>query len=216
MGGARILRSSIFFYPAKRNIDNATLHPLRSPIMNKLFRFLIVLMAFSAVAVFAQTPTPASSPEASSSPAAKQKHSKKKNASPAATAATSSSPAAASPAPGKQKHSKKTEASSTTTSSPSPAKKSWFSLTPQTSPAATPAPVANASSKQATKTAEPTGTQAAGGGPGMVWVNTETHVYHKEGSRWYGKTKKGKYVSEEEAMKEGDHADKEEAKAKKK
>jgi ribosomal protein S17 len=50
----------------------------------------------------------------------------------------------------------------------------------------------------------------------MVWVNTETHVYHQEASRWYGKTKKGKYVSEEEAIKEGDHADKEETKAKKK
>jgi hypothetical protein len=49
----------------------------------------------------------------------------------------------------------------------------------------------------------------------MVWVNTETHVYHKEGSRWYGRTKKGKYMSEQDALKEGDHADKEEAKAKK-
>jgi len=46
-------------------------------------------------------------------------------------------------------------------------------------------------------------------------VNTETHVYHKEGSRWYGKTKKGKYMSEQDAMTEGDHADKNEAKAKK-
>jgi len=34
-------------------------------------------------------------------------------------------------------------------------------------------------------------------------VNTETKVYHKEGSRYYGKTKKGKYVTEAEAMKEG-------------
>ncbi len=50
----------------------------------------------------------------------------------------------------------------------------------------------------------------------MVWVNTETHVYHKEGSRWYGKTKKGKYMTEQDAMKEGDHADKGEAKDKKK
>ena len=40
----------------------------------------------------------------------------------------------------------------------------------------------------------------------MVWVNTETHVYHKEGSRFYGKTKKGKYVSEADAIKEGDRA----------
>jgi hypothetical protein len=36
-----------------------------------------------------------------------------------------------------------------------------------------------------------------------VWVNTETHVYHKEGSRFYGTTKKGKYVSEADAIKEG-------------
>jgi hypothetical protein len=47
-------------------------------------------------------------------------------------------------------------------------------------------------------------TPAVGGGHGLVWVNTETHVYHKEGSRFYGKTKKGKYVSEADAIKEGD------------
>jgi hypothetical protein len=49
-------------------------------------------------------------------------------------------------------------------------------------------------------------TPAPGGGNGLVWVNTETHVYHKEGSRFYGKTKKGKYVSEADAIKEGDRA----------
>jgi hypothetical protein len=49
-------------------------------------------------------------------------------------------------------------------------------------------------------------TPAAGGGHGLVWVNSETHVYHKEGSRFYGKTKKGKYVSEADAIKEGDRA----------
>jgi hypothetical protein len=35
-------------------------------------------------------------------------------------------------------------------------------------------------------------------------VNSETHVYHKEGSKWYGKTKQGKYMSEADAVKEGD------------
>ncbi|HEV2096212.1 MAG TPA: hypothetical protein VGQ82_06875 [Chthoniobacterales bacterium] len=44
---------------------------------------------------------------------------------------------------------------------------------------------------------------APGGGPGQVWVNTRTHVYHKQGSRFYGTTKHGKYLSEEEALKEG-------------
>jgi hypothetical protein len=38
---------------------------------------------------------------------------------------------------------------------------------------------------------------------GIVWVNTETGVYHKTGSRWYGKTKKGKYMLESDAIKAG-------------
>ena len=36
--------------------------------------------------------------------------------------------------------------------------------------------------------------------------NTATHVYHKEAIRFYGKTKQGKYVSEADAIKEGDRA----------
>lgn len=39
--------------------------------------------------------------------------------------------------------------------------------------------------------------------PGMVWVNTSTHVYHKAGSRWAGKTKSGKWMSEADAQKAG-------------
>ena len=46
----------------------------------------------------------------------------------------------------------------------------------------------------------------------MVWVNTETKVYHKEGSRWYGRTKKGKYMKESEAIKEGYRDEKEKEK----
>ena len=47
---------------------------------------------------------------------------------------------------------------------------------------------------------------AAGGGNGQVWVNTKTHVYHTQGSRWYGKTKGGKYMTEQQAIQEGDRA----------
>jgi hypothetical protein len=36
-----------------------------------------------------------------------------------------------------------------------------------------------------------------------VWVNTNSGVYHCPGTRWYGKTKQGKYVSECVAIKEG-------------
>ena len=38
---------------------------------------------------------------------------------------------------------------------------------------------------------------------GDVWVNTETGIYHKEGDRYYGNTKAGKYMSEDEAKKQG-------------
>jgi len=42
---------------------------------------------------------------------------------------------------------------------------------------------------------------------GQVWVNTETGVYHKSG-RWYGATKQGKFMTEQEATKAGYHASK--------
>src|SRR5262249_45016852 len=44
---------------------------------------------------------------------------------------------------------------------------------------------------------------------GMVWVNLDSKMYHKEASRWYGKTKSGKYMSEAEAIKAGYSASKE-------
>jgi hypothetical protein len=36
-----------------------------------------------------------------------------------------------------------------------------------------------------------------------VWVNTETGVYHREGSRFYGTTRKGKYMTEQDAKQAG-------------
>jgi hypothetical protein len=93
--------------------------------------------------------------------------------------------------------------------SPSPAKKTFadfFKPKTSASPAATVAPAATSTSAAA---GPAQATPAAGGGRGLVWVNTESHIYHKEGSRFYGKTKKGKYVSEADAVKEGDKASKE-------
>jgi hypothetical protein len=89
--------------------------------------------------------------------------------------------------------------------SPSPAEKA-ASPSPAESPTATPkekpTPKKAKPKKAATPAAATTATPAAGG-PGLVWVNTDTHVYHKQGSRFYGKTKNGKYVSEADARKEG-------------
>ena len=63
------------------------------------------------------------------------------------------------------------------------------------------APVAKASAPASAAQAAP------GGGPGMVWVNTASKVYHCQGDRWYGKTKAGSYVTEAQAQAQGARPD---------
>jgi hypothetical protein len=141
----------------------------------------MAVVAFAGVCIAqAQSPSPGQSPEQEPT-----KHRAHKKAETKAGAAAAASPAA----------------------SASPAKFGLGDLfkpkssTAAASPAAAPpAPAKGASTQAAAKAPAP------GGGHGLVWVNTETHVYHKEGSRFYGTTKKGKYMTEAEAVKEGDKA----------
>jgi hypothetical protein len=72
-------------------------------------------------------------------------------------------------------------------------------------PAPAPAP-ATASRRAARSASTPAATVAPGGGGGKVWVNLETKVYHCEGDRWYGRTRKGEYMTQAQAQAQGARA----------
>ncbi len=94
--------------------------------------------------------------------------------------------------------------SSTSASTASPPASTAPAAPARTTPAPAPSPPP---AGPAMRAQVPSQAAAPGGGPGMVWVNTASKVYHCSGDRWYGKTKHGQYMTEAEAKAQGARPD---------
>ena len=66
-------------------------------------------------------------------------------------------------------------------------------------PAAAPASAASTAKKAVNTTAA----TAAAAAPGQVWVNTDSKIYHCQGSQHFGKTKHGEHMQQAAAKAKG-------------
>lgn len=89
---------------------------------------------------------------------------------------------------------------STTTETPATSKPS--NATPAPTP---PASASNTTAASSSKSKEIA--QAPGGGADKVWLNTASNVYHCPGTKYYGTTKQGAYMTEAEAKAKGGRPD---------
>jgi hypothetical protein len=81
-----------------------------------------------------------------------------------------------------------------------------FTCPQDAGPSTQSAPARNPAAAKSSSAKSPSGASAseiaAAKASGQVWVNLDSGVYHK-GGRWYGKTRNGRFLSEDEAKKAG-------------
>jgi DNA uptake protein ComE-like DNA-binding protein len=109
------------------------------------------------------------------------------------TASTPSTPVPSTPPP-----------TTPTVTPPMPAPKTALNTSPSTPTTVPSTGGPSNTNPPSTSTPEvPSGTAQTPPHKGMVWVNLDTKVYHKEGDRWYGRTKNGKFMTEADAKAAG-------------
>ena len=151
-----------------------------------------LFLALSIAAAWAQSQSSSPSDQTSSSTTKRSKKSKKAEASMAATTASSDDSASApasNPIP------------ATKGSASTPAAASASNGVVASSPTSDPTSEKKSTLKPPAYTASASDIASAKSS-GKVWVNLDSGVYHKSG-RWYGKTKSGKFMTEEEAKAAG-------------
>jgi hypothetical protein len=139
--------------------------------------------------------------DASAAPATSVKSRRKKTQSANSTGDTSTTSATG--ASSKRKKPQPTDSTADTSAAPatSASDKPKPTKPADTTEGAKSAPATNTGGKTASKDTPRAPKRSVG--KETVWVNTATGIYHKKGARYYGNTKEGKYMPEDEAVQAG-------------